>query len=138
MGGGGGGMLPGGGGRIPGGGACCATAAPAAKAVASRQASTRGFRLRAMAVSRNPDSATLAQPPRLQASRCGEIQRVRARLALPNAEANILSWLAIIVVVLCLYLAAKVVGFFLKIGLVLVGLAVLYWVVQPYLGGVTG
>jgi hypothetical protein len=49
-----------------------------------------------------------------------------------------LSWLAIIVVVLCLYLAAKVVGFFLKIGLVLVGLAVLYWVVQPYLGGVTG
>ncbi len=49
-----------------------------------------------------------------------------------------MSWLAIIVVVLCLYFAAKVVGFFLKIGLVLVGLAVLLWVVQPYLGAATG
>jgi hypothetical protein len=49
-----------------------------------------------------------------------------------------LSWLAIIVVVLCLYLAAKVVGFFLKIGLVLLGLALLYWIAQPYLAGFTG
>ena len=56
----------------------------------------------------------------------------------PNAEANKLSWLAIIVVVLCLWFAAKVVGFVLKIGLVLVALAVLFWIAQPYRAGVTG
>ena len=56
----------------------------------------------------------------------------------PNPEANPLSWLAIILVVLCLWFAAKVVGFFLKIGLILVALAVLYWIAQPYLAGFTG
>ena len=49
-----------------------------------------------------------------------------------------MSWLAIILVVLCLWFAAKVVGFFLKIGLILVALAVLYWIAQPYLAGFTG
>lgn len=45
-----------------------------------------------------------------------------------------MSWLAIVVVIVGLYLAVKVVGFLFKIGLILVVIAALYWLATQYLG----
>ena len=45
-----------------------------------------------------------------------------------------MSWLAIIVVIIGIYLALKVVGVLFKFGLILLVLAALYWLVAPYLG----
>lgn len=45
-----------------------------------------------------------------------------------------MSWLAIIVVIVGIYLAIKVVGFALKLGLILLVVAVLYWLLAPHLG----
>lgn len=45
-----------------------------------------------------------------------------------------MSWLAIIVVIVGIYLALKVVGVLFKIGLILLVIAAIYWLVAPYLG----
>jgi hypothetical protein len=45
-----------------------------------------------------------------------------------------MSWLAIIVIIVGIYLMLKVVGFVIKIGLVLLVIAALYWLFAPHLG----
>jgi len=45
-----------------------------------------------------------------------------------------MSWLAIIVVIVGIYLAIKVVGVLFKFGLILLVLAAVYWLAAPYLG----
>ncbi len=45
-----------------------------------------------------------------------------------------MSWIALVVIVVGAYLAIKVVGFALKLGLWLLVAAAVYWLLSPYLG----
>jgi hypothetical protein len=45
-----------------------------------------------------------------------------------------MSWLAIIVAIIGIYLALKVVGFLFKVAGVVIVIAALYWLASPYLG----
>jgi hypothetical protein len=45
-----------------------------------------------------------------------------------------MSWLAIVIMIIGIYLAIKVVGFVFKLALIVLVIAALYWLVSPYLG----
>ncbi|MFA6984638.1 MAG: hypothetical protein WC213_00330 [Arenimonas sp.] len=45
-----------------------------------------------------------------------------------------MSWLAIVIVIIGIYLALKVVGFLFKFAMILLVLFALYWLAAPYLG----
>lgn len=45
-----------------------------------------------------------------------------------------MSWLGIVVAIVCIWLALKVIGFAMKLALWAVALAALYWFAAPYLG----
>ena len=45
-----------------------------------------------------------------------------------------MSWLAIVIMIIGIYLAIKVAGFVFKLALIVLVIAALYWLVSPYLG----
>ena len=45
-----------------------------------------------------------------------------------------MSWLGLVIAIVCIYFAIKVIGFLLKLALWVVALGALYWFVAPYLG----
>jgi hypothetical protein len=45
-----------------------------------------------------------------------------------------MSWIAIAIAIVCLYLAFKVAGFVFKLGLLLLAASLLYWFAAPALG----